>query len=71
MSAGHVHVVREMLHEDASVLARITLRGRGRARGVELAQKVFHVHEVRDGKVSRCRVFTTEAEARLAAGRDA
>jgi len=37
----------------------------------EMLQAFFHAHEVRDGKVSRCRVFTTEAEAGPAAGPDA
>jgi uncharacterized protein len=51
-----------------NVVARIRLRGRGRASGVELDQVIFHVYEVRDGKLRRCRVFSEEGEARRAAG---
>jgi ketosteroid isomerase-like protein len=61
-------IPEELTDAGGSVVARITLRGRGRASGVEIDQEIFHVYEVREGKLRRCRVFTDETEARRAAG---
>lgn len=61
-------IPEELTDAGDCVVARVTLRGRGRASGVEIDQEIFHVYEVRDRKLRRCRVFRDEAEARRAAG---
>jgi len=61
-------IPEELTDAGDSVVARVTLRGRGRMSGVELEQEIFHVYAVQDRKLRRCRVFRDETEARRAAG---
>ena len=58
----------ELIDAGDAVLGQIRLRGIGRSSGVELEQRVFHVYEVREGKLRSARVFTDESDARRAAG---
>lgn len=65
---GFKYGIQEVVDAGERVLARVTLRGRGRASGVDVELEVFHVYELRDGKIRVCRVFFGEAEAERAAG---
>jgi ketosteroid isomerase-like protein len=42
--------------------------GRARASGIELEDRLFEVHTLRDGKIARKREFKTRSEALEAAG---
>jgi len=50
------------------VVVAVRYSGRGRASGLELEDRLFEVHTLRDGKVARKRDFRTRAEALEAAG---
>jgi ketosteroid isomerase-like protein len=65
---GFQYVPEELFDCGDSVLARVTLRGTGRGSGIHLEQEVFQVYEVRDGRAWRVSVFSSEEEARQAAG---
>jgi ketosteroid isomerase-like protein len=67
---GFQYGVEELIDADGLVFMRCLMRGRGRASGVDLEQRIFNVWEVRDGKPFRLRVFFREEEARRAAGID-
>ena len=67
---GFKYVPEELIDCGDSVLVRVTLRGKGRGSGIPLEQEVFQLYEVRDGKAWRVSVFSTEEEARRAAGLD-
>lgn len=55
--------------ENASkVFVRLRLSGRGRASGVEVDAEVFHLLELREGKVQRWRTFWDRGQALAAAG---
>ena len=49
------------------VLAAVTVRARGGESGLEVSQRIFHVFEMRDGKVLRMREYVDRAEALEAA----
>jgi ketosteroid isomerase-like protein len=51
-----------------TVLVRVRFSARGRGSEVPIEQLVFHVIEVRDGKLATVRGFLNEAQAREAAG---
>jgi ketosteroid isomerase-like protein len=65
---GFRYVPEELIDRGGSVLARVTLLGKGRSSGIPMEQEVFQLYEVRDGKIWRVSVFSTEEEARKAAG---
>jgi ketosteroid isomerase-like protein len=67
---GFQYAVEELIDAPEGVFMRCLMRGRGRASGVDLEQRIFNVWEVRDGKPFRLRVFFREDEARRAAGLD-
>jgi len=50
------------------VVVAVRYSGRGRASGLELEDRLFEVHTLRDGKVARKRDFRTRVEALEAAG---
>jgi ketosteroid isomerase-like protein len=50
------------------VVMAVRYTGRGRASGIEFEDRLFEVHTVRDGKISRKRDFKTRAKALEAAG---
>jgi ketosteroid isomerase-like protein len=64
---GFQFQVGEVTEVGDRVLMQIALSGRGRGSGLELERSVFHVWELRDGMGYRCRVYSSEEEARRAA----
>jgi ketosteroid isomerase-like protein len=50
------------------VLVEVQLNAKGRASGAEVDRKTWNVFTVREGKIAAGRVFTSEVEARKAAG---
>jgi len=65
---GFQYIPEELVDCGDRVFARIGLRGVGRGSGVELEDEIYHVYEVRGGKIWRLFVFWSEADARTAAG---
>ena len=53
---------------DPHVLVTVRQHGRGKASGVEVESVFTFVHTVESGRVTSWRMFTSEAEARDAAG---
>jgi uncharacterized protein len=53
---------------DNKVFVSMTIRGRGRLSGAEVDWDVWHVWEVRAGKVARCQAFLNQDQALAAAG---
>ena len=59
----------EVLHEDSGQLvARCNVSVRGVGSGVPVEMVIFHVAELRDGKLAVIRGFSSEGAAREAAG---
>jgi ketosteroid isomerase-like protein len=58
----------EVIASGRMVVAAIRVHGRGRKSGMEISQKLFDVHELRDGKVVRIREYLTREQALEAAG---
>ena len=58
----------EVIASGRMVVAAIRVHGRGRSSGMEISQKLFDVHELRDGKLVRIREYLTREEALEAAG---
>jgi ketosteroid isomerase-like protein len=58
----------EYIDAGDQVVVAVRYSGRGRASGIELEDRLFEVHTVRDGKVARKREFKTRSEALEAAG---
>jgi len=58
----------EVIASGRMVVATIRVHGRGRKSGMEISQKLFDVHELRDGKLARIREYLTREEALEAAG---
>lgn len=58
----------EVIASNRMVVAAIRVHGRGRKSGMEISQKLFDVHELRDGKVVRIREYLTREQALEAAG---
>jgi len=50
------------------VVARVEVRARGRASGIEMSERAAHLWELRNGKVIRFETFDDETEALRAAG---
>jgi ketosteroid isomerase-like protein len=60
--------ILEVIASGTIVVAAIRAHGRGRKSGMEISQKLFDVHEVRDGKIRRIREYLTREQALEAAG---
>jgi ketosteroid isomerase-like protein len=60
--------VHELIDTGSQVLASVTLRGRGKQSGVEVAWDLWHLWTVRDGQAVRGQAFTSRQEALEAAG---
>ena len=58
----------EVIASGRTVVAAIRVHGRGRKSGMEISQKLFDVHELRDGKVVRTREYLRREQALDAAG---
>ena len=50
------------------VVAAVRVHGRGRSSGLEISQRLFDVHELRDGRVLRITEYLDRGEAIEAAG---
>jgi ketosteroid isomerase-like protein len=61
-------IPEESIDAGDQVVVAVRYSGRGRASGIELEDRSFEVHTVRDGKVARKRDFKTRSEALEAAG---
>jgi ketosteroid isomerase-like protein len=58
----------EVIASGSTVVAAIRVHGRGRKSGMEISQKLFDVHDLRDGKLMRIREYLTREQALEAAG---
>jgi ketosteroid isomerase-like protein len=58
----------EVIASGRMVVTAIRVHGRGRKSGMEISQKLFDVHELRDGRVVRIREYLTREQALEAAG---
>jgi ketosteroid isomerase-like protein len=58
----------EVIAAGRLVVAAIRVHGRGRKSGMEISQRLFDVHELRDGRVLRIREYLTREQALEAAG---
>jgi ketosteroid isomerase-like protein len=61
-------IPEEYIDAGDQVVVVVRYSGRGRASGIELEERSFEVHTLRDGKVARKREFKTRSEALEAAG---
>jgi ketosteroid isomerase-like protein len=55
--------IDEVIDVDGPVVASVTVSGRGRESGMEVSQRLFHVIELRDGKVARMWEYLDRGEA--------
>jgi ketosteroid isomerase-like protein len=60
--------VDEIIDGGDLVVAAVTVHGRGTGSGVQVAQAMFHVFEIRDGKIARLREYLDRGQALDAAG---
>jgi ketosteroid isomerase-like protein len=58
----------EYIDAGDQVVLAVRYSGRARASGIELEDRLFEVHTVRDGKIARKREFKARSEALEAAG---
>ena len=58
----------EITEVDGRLLVKVSLTGEGKGSGAPIDQTVFHVFDLRDGRVVRIRGFLSEQRAREAAG---
>jgi len=58
----------EVIASGSMIVAAIRVHGRGRKSRMEISQRLFDVHELRDGKVVRIREYLTREQALEAAG---
>jgi uncharacterized protein len=68
MTAERRFDVEELIEGPGTVLAIVHFIGRELRGGIEFDTRVFHVFEMRDGKVARVAGYRNEAEARAIAG---
>jgi len=61
--------IEEVIDVGGPVVAAITVKGRGRESGMDISQRLFHVIEMRDGKVLRLWEYLDRDEALEAARR--
>jgi len=59
--------ILEVIASGPIVVAAIRVHGRGRKSGMEISQKLFDVHEIREGKIRRIREYLTREQALEAA----
>jgi ketosteroid isomerase-like protein len=59
--------ILEVIASGTIVVAAIRVHGRGQKSGMEISQKLFDVHEVREGKITRIREYLTREQALEAA----
>jgi ketosteroid isomerase-like protein len=60
--------VDEIIDGGEVVVGAVTVHGRGMGSGVEVAQTMFHVFEIRDAKITRLREYLDRGQALEAAG---
>jgi ketosteroid isomerase-like protein len=60
--------ILEVIASGRMVVTAIRVHGRGRKSGMEISQKLYDVHELRGGKVTRIREYLTREQALEAAG---
>ena len=60
--------VDEIIDGRDLVLGAVTVHGRGMGSGVEVAQTMFHVFEIRDARIARLREYLDRGQALEAAG---
>jgi ketosteroid isomerase-like protein len=60
--------IDEIVASGEMVVAAVTVNGRGRSSGLEISQRLFDVHELRDGRVLRVTEYLDSDEALEAAG---
>ena len=61
--------VDEIIDGGDLVVGAVTVHGRGMGSGVEVAQTMFHVFEIRDAKIAQLREYLDRGQALEAAGR--
>ena len=61
-------IPEEYIDAGDQVVLTVRYSGRARASGIELEDRLFEVHTLRDGKIARKREFKTRSEALEAAG---
>jgi ketosteroid isomerase-like protein len=61
-------IPEEYIDAGDEVVLVVRYSGRARASGIELEDRLFEVHTLRDGKIARKRDFKTRSEALEAAG---
>ena len=60
--------IDEIVASGEMVVAAIRVHGRGRSSGLEISQRLFDVHELRDGRVLRITEYLDRRQAVEAAG---
>jgi ketosteroid isomerase-like protein len=60
--------VDEIIDGGELVVGAVTVHGRGRGSGVQIAQTMFHVFEIRDAKIAQLREYLDRRQALEAAG---
>jgi ketosteroid isomerase-like protein len=60
--------VDEIIDGSELVVGAVTVHGRGRGSGVQIAQTMFHVFEIRDAKIAQLREYLDRGRALEAAG---
>ena len=58
----------EIIDGGELVVGAVTVHGRGSGSGVQIAQTMFHVFEIRDAKIGRLREYLDRGQALEAAG---
>ena len=61
--------IDEVIETPDAVVTGITVQGRGDNSGIEISQRLFHVSELRDGRILRMQEYVDRAQALEAAGR--
>lgn len=60
--------IDEVVDTGDAVVTGITVHGRGDSSGIEITQRLFHVSEVRDGRIVRMAEYVDRAQALEAVG---
>jgi ketosteroid isomerase-like protein len=60
--------VDEIIDGGQLVVGAVTMHGRGMGSGVQVAQTMFHVFEIREAKIVRLREYLDRGQALEAAG---
>jgi ketosteroid isomerase-like protein len=64
----YVDEIEEIVDADEVIVGVVKVHARGRDSGMEISQRLFHVCEVRNGKVQRLREYLDRNRALEAAG---